>query len=235
MIATLADLLFPRACVGCGGPAGEGFRYLCWNCMAQIKLIHPPFCEICGDPVEGRVDDVYTCSWCLKSKPAFDLARSAARYTGVFQHVVQDFKYRGATWLCGDLVSFMLACLKTHFPLHDIDLIVYVPLYPARERERTYNQSRLLAGTLGRALGNMELSHGLSRVRPTRTQTHLTAPQRITNVRNVFAATGKDKWKGCGALLVDDVMTTGATLNECSRVLKEAGMQKVYVLTVARG
>lgn len=163
------------------------------------------------------------------------MARSAVHYTGILQTMIQDFKYHGATWLSHDFVSLILTCIRTYDLLSNIEVITYVPLYPAKERERTYNQSRLLAKKLATRIHKPLSNNMLLRKRPTMSQTHLTAPARIANVRNVFEVKKGNHLKGRCVLLVDDVMTTGATMNECSRILKQTGAKNVVALTLARG
>jgi ComF family protein len=231
---SLLDLVFPRPCAGCGGRAGNEFRYLCWNCLTKIGFIEPPYCLLCGNPAAGALPDRYVCSTCKQHKPFFDCARSAALYSGLVKEIILDFKYRGAVWLGPDLGQLIYACLQTHFRAPNIDRIVYVPLHKSRERQRTYNQSLLLAKELAGLLGN-RADDCLVRTRPTESQTHLTSAERADNVRGKFAVKGQHDLKGQRVLLVDDVMTTGATVNECARVLKKAGAQEVLVLTVARG
>lgn len=233
--STLMDLLFPRACAGCGKEVGQESLYLCWDCLARIFVIHPPCCRICGDPVEGSVEDNFLCSSCSRKKPFFDIAKSAVRYTGIFQKLLQDFKYHGATWLSHDFASLMLACLRTHLSTADIDIITCVPLYHAKERERSYNQAHLLAKGIVKHFRKPLLHNMVCRTRPTQSQTHLTSSERVANVNNVFAVKKISRVKSRRVLLIDDVMTTGATVNECSRVLKKAGAEKVLVLTLARG
>ncbi len=231
---SLLDLAFPRACAGCHGRAGDEFLYICWNCLAEIRLIKPPYCLLCGDPGGGALPDEYFCAACLRKKPYFDCARSAAVYTGLIKEMILDFKYRGATWLSPDLGQLMLACLRTHFLAPNIDAVSCVPLHKTREKERTYNQSFLLAREIAGRLRKKTVDC-LERLRDTTSQTHLTSAQRADNVKNKFAVKRRHDLKGQRILLVDDVMTTGATVNECARVLKDAGAQEVLVLTVARG
>lgn len=235
LMRAIMDVVFPRACSGCGAAVGGEALYLCWNCLAALPIIRPPFCRICGDPIDGVADGDFACPACIRRPPHFDLARSAARYRGGSRDILQDFKYHGAVWLARDLNALLLACFRTHFSELAIDAIGWVPLYPARERERSYNQSRLLAWELAASLRLPELPPVLRRVRPTPTQTHLTVSERTANVRGAFAIKNPSAVSGVRLLLIDDVMTTGATVNECARVLKAAGADKVHVLTVARG
>jgi ComF family protein len=230
----LLDVIFPRACAGCGGRVDGEFLYLCWNCLASIKLLTPPYCALCGDPVYGDLMGKYSCSACLNKKPHFDCARSAAIYSGLIKEMILDFKYRDAVWLGPDLGKLMLACLRQNFNEANIDYITFVPLHKSKERTRTYNQALLLANEIAANIRKKSVNC-LGRVRATATQTHLTAAERAANVRNKFTFKANTALNGKSILLVDDVMTTGATVNECARVLKGAGAREVLVLTAARG
>ncbi|MDD5483613.1 MAG: ComF family protein [Kiritimatiellae bacterium] len=230
----LFDIMFPRACAGCRGRPGGEFLYLCWDCLAQIKFIKFPYCLLCGNPASGILPRQYLCADCRKRRPFFDCARSAALYDGLMKEMMLDFKYRRAVWLGPDLGQLMCACLRAHFQVPEIDIIVPVPLHKSRARERTYNQSFLLAGEIARRLGKRPVE-GLRRLTATKSQTHLTSAERAANVRGKFAINRLCAVQNRRVLLIDDVMTTGATVNECARVLKEAGAQEVLVLTAARG
>ena len=233
--ATVLDLIYPRSCACCGKPMGTEAMNICWDCRAGFDFIAEPFCKLCGDPVDGMVEHEFLCSSCQDRRPHFVAARSAVRYRGDLRHALWAFKYGGATFLDQDFGVLLAACVRTHYPAVSFDAVVFVPLYPKRERERTYNQSRLLAAGVAGALGSPFLGGSLRRVRATRTQTDLTADQRRANVRGAFRACNEDWLDGRTMLLVDDVMTTGATVNECAGALKKAGAAGVYVVTVARG
>lgn len=233
--SALVDLIYPRHCMACGGPVGEEGGYVCWDCMIRVDTVAAPFCRICGDPVDGVVDHDYVCAWCTDSPPWFDLARSAARYRGPLRRLLHAFKYEGGVCLCGDLVRYLDACLTAQYGAVRPDAVAAVPLHPRKERERTYNQSALLAGALARRRGWPLLRRCLARTRETATQTHLSASERRRNVGGAFVATNPAWIDGRRIMLVDDVMTTGATVNEVSCVLKKAGAAAVYVLSVARG
>ncbi|MBI3987302.1 MAG: ComF family protein [Lentisphaerae bacterium] len=234
-LTAFMDMLYPRACVGCGEAAGDDFHYLCWNCMAGIQWIRDPYCFLCGDPCYGMIHGQYVCSLCRKALPSFDMARSAASFAGALKTMIHDFKYNGASWLRQDLSSLLAACVRTHWPDSDIDALLWVPLYPTKERERTYNQAMLLAMELAGLLHKPLAGRCLRRIQPTATQTHLTASRRKANVHAAFEVAGGARIAGRRLLLVDDVMTTGATVNECARTLKQAGAAAVYAVTVARG
>ena len=232
---TFLDMLYPRTCAGCGKLAAPEPGHFCWDCQSKILYVQSPYCSICGDPVEGRVDGSFVCYACSESAPFFDRARSAVRYRGVMQNILQEFKYREGLWMRPDLVRILEACVATHYDMGEIDAVTFVPLYPAKHRQRGYNQAEVLAGLLAKSIRKPLLKYCLVRLKPTQTQTHLTARDRVTNVKGAFKARWLSRLKGRRILLVDDVMTTGATVNECSRVLKAGGAAHVVVVTVARG
>lgn len=231
----LMDLIYPRACAGCGRPDPDAGRYLCWDCLARVDFVQPPFCELCGDPVGGRVGHAYRCALCSERRVWFDAARSVARYDGILGLLIRDLKYHGAFWLADDLADLLAAGVRTHYDTGEFDAIAAVPLHLSKQRLRGYNQSALLAAALGRRLGLPLARRCLRRVRPDRSQTHLTVSERAANVAGAFG-TRWNRWlAGRRILLVDDVMTTGATVNDCARALKEGGAAVVRVITVARG
>ena len=236
MSRALLDMLFSRTCEGCGAAMAEEGGALCWDCRAEVKVVQVPYCERCGDPVAGAVSGPFECAGCHKMDPAFDWARSAVRYDGVAKACLRRFKYNAGSWLLEDLTDWLLAlwrvCPDT---VRKADWATCVPLYPQRERERGYNQSALLGGSLARRIGIPFRGRLLWRRRSTASQTRLTAAQRVHNVRGVFMVPWPARVRGARILLVDDVMTTGATVNECARTLKAAGAAAVMVLTVARG
>ena len=197
-------------------------------------VVHP-FCSVCGDPLEGRIDHAYVCYLCHETRPHFDMARSAARFRGALPGLVHGFKYNAALWLEDDLAELLQACCESNFEPGAADLVTCVPLFHARQRERGFNQSALLASALARRLKLPCRTNAARRTRDTLTQTHLTAKERASNVHLAFSVPRPSVVFGRRVLLVDDVMTTGATVNECARALKEAGAAKVLVATLARG
>ena len=235
ILSAVLDLVYPRLCGACGRTVGEDERHVCWDCLARLEILVPPFCSHCGDPVEGAVDGPFVCAWCRSSAPHFELARSAARYRGPLKALIHGFKYLQATHVEADLAMLLAACVETHYPKVPFDAVTFVPLHPARERERSYNQAQLLARQLARHLRLPLMPRGLRRIRATVTQTHLKAHERRANMHDAFVAVDPAWTEGRRLLLVDDVMTTGATVDECARVLKAAGAVSVHVVTVGRG
>jgi len=231
----LLDLLYPRRCLGCGVSAPETFRYICWDCWSDAAQVEAPFCDLCGDPVAGAVDHDFICYSCSAETPSFDGARSAARYDGVVGEALRQLKYEKALWLAPDMAELLHNCLAAEYPGHTFDLIVPVPLHHVRRRERGYNQSAVLAHELGRHMGCPVRSGMLRRTRPTATQTNLTAKERLSNVVGAFQHRRARQLADRRVLLVDDVMTTGATVNACAKTLKKGGAASVHVITAARG
>lgn len=133
------DLVYPRSCVGCGRGMGMEEHHLCWDCREGIEIITAPFCSICGNPLQGRVDHGYVCFHCTEQRPHFDRARCAARFHGVMADMVHDFKYHHALWLQYDLAALLKACVETHYDPAAFDVVTPVPLFPSRRRERGYN------------------------------------------------------------------------------------------------
>ncbi len=229
------DWVYPRDCAVCGTRVADREMQVCWDCLAAFPVITSPFCSLCGDPADGRVDHDYECAWCARTRPAFERARSAVRFRGPARQALHAFKYGRLTALRGDLARLLAATVRTHYDGVRFDAVTAVPLFPRRERARTYNQADLLVGRLARELDLRDRHRYLARVRDTPTQTELTAPQRQANVRGAFAVRHAAWVRGRAFLLVDDVMTTGATVHECARVLKQHGAVSVHVVTVARG
>ncbi len=230
-----ADLVFPRRCACCGVDCASEPGHLCWDCRQAIAVVQPPFCDTCGMPVAGRVDHRFECHQCGERSPKFDRARSAARFDGPVREAVHAFKYNGAFWVERDLVDLLESGLRVQYAGEQVDLVVPVPLFRARFRERGYNQSELLARALARRVGLDCGSRVLRRVRDTGSQTKLTASGRLSNVLQAFDVRRPRAVAGRVVLVVDDVMTTGATLSDCARVLRRAGARRVLALTVARG
>lgn len=167
--------------------------------------------------------------------PAFDKARAAGRFSFELRDLVHQLKYGGATWLAADLADLLEGCVKAHFPAKEVDVVIPVPLHPLRLRERTYNQSALLAGELAKRLDRRFDDRSLARVRQTETQTHFNAKERRKNMAGAFAVVRPEWICKRTVLLVDDVMTTGSTFDACAYALKKAGVRTVWAVSLARG
>jgi ComF family protein len=229
-------LVYPEVCQLCGEARAtppEGF--VCGGCRAGVRFIEPPFCERCGRPFEGDITTRFECANCREMEWDFDWARSAVVARDAVLEVIHRYKYNGALWfepfLAGLLIQAAGAVLEALKP----DMLVPVPLYPTKEREREFNQAERMAVQLGAATRIPVHKRLLRRALPTRTQTHLSREERLANVRNAFALRNGQRLNGERIVLVDDVFTTGATTGACARVLAAAGAGQVCVWTVARG
>jgi len=229
------DLVFPRHCAGCGRTVDRPRGHVCWECFRTIELRATGLCQQCGLPSEGQVTHAFVCSACRDHEPAFDMARSAGRFSGVLREILHQFKYGRATWLCQDLADLLHGCVLAHYTAEEVDLVVPVPLHGQKQRDRGYNQAALLAAALASRLDRPQAGDVLVRTRDTPTQTKLHAEQRRKNVRGAFAVRAPEWVRGRTVLLIDDVMTTGATLSEAAATLKRAGARRVWTATVARG
>lgn len=230
------DLVFPASCPVCGGLLGAGRRDpLCGACWAAIPRLSGPVCERCGLP--AAVLDApaslphATCGACTVSPPPFDYARAAALYAGALRGAVHALKFEGRRALARPLAALVVEQCGPGLPA-GVDALVPVPLARAREAERGFNQAALIADGVGQALRLPRPRRWLVRTRGTPPQTELSAAERRANVRGAFAASGAAA--GRHVLLVDDVLTTGATAGECARALRSAGAVRVGVLAVAR-
>jgi len=226
----VADALLPRHCVLCGQPAGQA--NLCPPCRAELPRTGPA-CRSCALPLPSLGAD--RCGRCLRHPPPWDRAVAALAYCFPTDRLVCRFKF-GRDFACGKVLGqeLLAAVCRSEFPLPD--LIVPVPLHRARHHFRAFNQSELLARQLGRALDVAVHSRLLQRSRRTRAQSGLDASDRKRNIRGAFCckSSAAGQLDSLHVALVDDVMTTGATLAECVKSLKRAGVARVTIWVAAR-
>jgi ComF family protein len=214
---------------------------ICHECWAKATPIKDPVCKKCGLPIESMdqsgLEGPYLCSICRQREWAFDMARAGFVFDGPVRDAGHMLKYHGhfriGAWL-GKKMSERLRSTFYHKENEEAVLIVPVPLSPDRLKDREFNHSFTLAEPISRAFGfpiNTSILQRRSGLRP---QVGLTPKERWSNVRGAFSIKGSELIKGKRIILVDDVLTTGATSNECARVLKKSGAAKVEVLVLAR-
>jgi competence protein ComFC len=233
--ATL-NFIYPEHCRLCGQHrAAQSDSYVCEKCRAAVKFVEPPYCEHCGMPFRGALTTKFECGNCKELELHFDYARSAVIAGEKILGVIHRYKYHRALWFETFLAGLLIERAKPELAKEAWHLIVPVPLYGAKLREREFNQAERLGACLSAATGIPMETNLVRRVQPTRTQTQLTRQERLANVRKAFALKGSADLAGKSLILVDDVLTTGATTSACARVLRKAGADKVCVWTVARG
>lgn len=234
-VRSLIALFFPPRCGVCvmllEADSGGG---ICPTCTAAMRHVPEPRCIQCGQPFPDSASAEHRCMRCLKDPPHFDRVRSVFVYEEPVQSAILDFKFHGRS----GLRFFFSETLLTESDIlseapRRLDAIVPVPLHRFKLIERGYNQTALLAEELSRAVGVRVERTGLRKVRRTPPQSSLPREERERSLRGAFQAE-RGRFDGRRILMVDDVMTTGATLSECARTLKAAGAARVEAVTVAR-
>lgn len=234
-LEAMAGWVFPNACQLCGHRrATRADGYVCPQCWSGLRFIQPPACRRCGLPFAGAITQEFECANCRDVPLAFEFARAAVVAEGVALEVIHRYKYQRALWFEPFLGDLLRRAAGPGLVPGEWQGIVPVPLHPVREREREFNQAERLAGFLGREFGLPLLAQLVKRTEATRTQTRLSREERADNVRRAFSPiTGRDL-SGQSFLVVDDVLTTGATTNAVAQVLRDLGAKRVGVLTPAR-
>jgi len=231
---TCVDLVFPLRCAACRRviPSNPGIP-LCPACSAAVRKNVPPFCRTCGRTIGQRSPGESVCPVCARRKPFFNQAFSLFLYEGPVKALVKELKYRGKDHLGKTLGGLMADFIEEYgLPGDAIDGVVPVPLHTAKLREREFNQAHLLAREIARRIDKPLFEKALTRCRNTKSQTGLRQDERLHNMEEAFKAE-RNTVNGKNILLVDDVMTTGATVSEAALALKQAGARLVTVLTLA--
>ena len=232
----VVELFYPRNCQVCLTPQAAGDTgVLCAGCHARVKRIGPPCCERCALPFDGVAAGTFACGYCQEMRFHFTRAVAGCRAEGVARDCIHRFKYDRAMYFGPHLVEWITAAGREWLDWDQVDVVVPVPLHPRKKRHRQFNQAEYLAAAVGREFGKPVTTRAVRRVKDTETQTRLRAATRRANLRQAFAARDPGAVAGQRVVLVDDVFTTGATLDACAKVLNQAGAANVVVLTVARG
>lgn len=226
----VVDWLFPPACVGCG----TWGAWFCEDCMARVPWLRPPWCALCGQPLPGAETttqgETGLCARCRRQPLPLTRARAVAAMEGVVREAIHRLKYDGQVSLAFPLADWLAQTVRREG--WSVEGVLPVPLGVQRRRERGYNQAALLAYPLAVQLGVPYLEGVVRRVRETRSQVGLSVEERWSNVRGAFAVVGALPVRR--VLVVDDVMTTGATLAAVAQALRQGGAEAVWGLAVAR-
>lgn len=238
---SLFSVLFPSDCRICQSPLTTVSTLpICEPCLAKVEPIEGPLCSLCGERLLAQrlPDDANpVCGICRRVPPPFTCAVAYGTYEGALRDLVHIFKYQHVRSAAPLLAHYVERAIS-RLPLPDSLLVIPVPLWRGKRKTRGFNQAEEIARSFvrsGRAAASIQLdADSLVRRRETMSQTGLTRHQRRANLRGAFAVVGHDRIHERTILLIDDVMTTGATAGECARVLLRAGAKQVYVATVAR-
>ncbi len=230
----LLDVIIPPLCHICHSfiPDSDSL-HICPTCRERLPLVVSPLCSLCGIPFAGAGSD-HRCGPCQIHPPHFDTARAAFLYEGSVRELIHSFKYQWKTHLRSPLALLTLEEVHTFLTEQGPHLIVPVPLHRSRLRQRGFNQAVLLGRVLSHHLSLPMLTNALIRTRPTEPQIELSAAERRENVKGAFTVNRPHRIAGKRVLLLDDVMTTGSTMDECAKELKKAGAAVVIAATIAR-
>lgn len=230
------NLVYPIYCQGCRRKLPyDNNRYLCQECLKQIRLNRPPFCIRCGRSLSGSIGIKALCPDCLNKGRYFEMAWQCCKYDGLIKELIHKFKYERKLFLREVLIEILDNFARTYIDYKEIEAIIPVPMHRANMNNRGFNQAAVLSEGLSRKLGVEFWGSCLFKIRRTKQQVNLNKVARLNNIKGAFRVKKDADLKGKSLLLVDDVFTTGATVDQCSKVLTVAGAKAVWVLTLARG
>lgn len=222
----LLDLVYPPHCLIC---REEGASYLCAKCIEKIDLIKPPFCRKCGGPTES-----FNCAECRDREYHFECARSAGIYDDVLREAIHALKYNNHIAIAEPLAEIMAESFRDTGLAGKADIVIPIPIHVSRTIRRGFNQSEELArGFTKRVHLPMDPSV-LHKARKTKRQMELPFDLRVSNIQGSFKVTHAERIRGKRVLLIDDVFTTGSTLDEAAKVLLAAGASTVYAYTLSK-
>ena len=232
---SIFDIILPHRCLACGEIVEKG-GFVCPKCFEKIDFITEPCCNICGIAFDYADSDNITCLDCIQHKPQFDKARAAFLYENIGRDLALAFKYADRTEACEYFSNLMISAGYKFFNEQNviIDYIIPVPIHKKKLLARKYNQSALLVKQIAKKTGLKPVYDVLIRSKNTKPQSNFHKKDRFKNVKGVFEVKNKDLIKDKNILLIDDVLTTGATVSECAKVMKKSGAKNIYVLALAR-
>jgi competence protein ComFC len=231
----ILDFVYPQHCAICKKHLRREEKDVCEVCWNSLVTLPDPFCPYCRSFYEPGDTK---CSFCESAGKTIEdhkiaLVRSSGRFDDYYRELIHRFKYGKKIPLGKRLAQRLGETINGDYSFLESDFLIPVPLHKSRHREREFNQSEVLAEEISKITGISVLKSGLKRRKNTKDQTNLSPQQREENVRGAFAVTQPDMINNKKIILVDDVITTGATLNECARMLKQAGAEKILGMTIA--
>ena len=239
----LITFIYPAKCRCCEHPMRVSrFHYICEECWEKIEYLTPPWCQTCGmshqlqdDSVAASVRDTFICADCQARPPLYDKLRSIAFYEPTLREVIRLFKYHKKLGFAKLLSQLIEAHFPTDLSADAYDFLLPVPLHRKRQRDRGFNQAEQIAKGVAKFWKVPVRTDILRRIKYTERQSRLNSPrERVDNIRGAFDVRSPKVIRGCSLLLVDDIFTTGTTVNEILKVLKTAGATRVDVFVLAR-
>lgn len=231
LLSPLLDLILPPRCASCGDITTKPY-HLCGPCWASITFITSPHCMTCGLPFDIDIGPDTLCASCIQSPPPYRKARGVFLYKDTSKQLIMKLKHGDQTHLARMFGDWMVTYGQD--VLSETDVIIPVPIHWTRLLNRLYNQAGLLGARIADVTSLPIDYHTLQRLKATPSQGTKSKKDRWENVKKAFKVTDKEKIKGKGVLLVDDVMTSGATVNACTKALLKAGAKHINVLTLGR-
>ncbi len=230
----ILDLVYPQSCPICQKPLKRAEKNICEDCWKTLVFLPAPFCPYCKSFLEDNYSRwEHLCPYLSKPEDRKILAvRSLGTFDDYYKKLIHRFKYDKKIPLGRWLAQSLGQVVARDKDFADCDLVIPVPLHRSRHRERGFNQSEVLAKGVSQAINLPLEKEVLKRKKNTKDQTYLDARQRAENVRGAFVVTQLEKVNDREVILVDDVITTGATLNECAKMLKKAGAKKIFAATL---
>ena len=225
------NLIFPKVCFNCSTRLKDSERFICSVCRKELLPYYKSFCELCG---AYNVESGQICIHCFNNEYEFDKCRSVTRFNDVTKKLIHELKYNEMTQVADIFSSLAIDYLEKVKPFDRIDYVISVPLHIVRKRTRGYNQSEIIAKKIASHFNWSYVPSIIKKHKATLSQANLSAKARLTNVENAFSVDSKNRIEESNLLIIDDVFTTGSTVNEISRTLKRHHINKVYVLTMTR-
>lgn len=236
-VKNFINLFYPLSCLICKAALSPlSDKPLCEICWNKIEFSLPPFCRVCGKHLPaGNQNHAFICRDCQARVYSFKKARSVCVYDGVIKECIHLFKYKSKLSLVKPLSKLMINFAHKFLDMRNVDSIIPVPLHSAKQRQRRFNQAKLLAGDLAGAFSKELQANLLIKIKSGPAQVNLLRTERLKNVRGAFKVKDARPLENKNILLVDDVLTTGATANECARTLLDAGANRIDAFVLARG
>ncbi len=228
IFSSFIELIFPKTCIGCYSRLENNEQILCKECKGSLEFLSD-VCEVCGSIKENGI-----CHICKSGEIYFDKARSVFHFNKIIQNLIHEFKYNEMKKVSQYLGKLTEEYLNRFQPFEHVDIITPIPLHKVKKRSRGFNQSEYLTREIADQMKWKHIPNLILRKKFTETQTKLTKKQRRVNVSDAFKLNPKFDVKNKNILIVDDVFTTGATINSASNLLRNNGVNKIYVLTIAR-